>query len=63
MKKDALRHSRKYSEVQKNSCTFEFPAFFLPTNLGLPMHSPSALTDHVSLNLARFLLPDPTEIV
>ena len=25
----------------------------MPTNLGLPMHSPSALTEHVSQNLAR----------
>ena len=40
--------------MQKNSCMFEFPAFLPPTNLGLPMHSPSALTEHVSLNLARF---------
>ena len=36
----------------KNSCVFEFPAFLPPTNL--PMYSPSALTEHVSLNLARF---------
>ena len=43
-----------YSVVQKNSSMFEFPAFLPPTNLGLPMHSPSALTEHVSLNLARF---------
>ena len=38
---------------------FEFPAFLPPTNLALPMHSPSALTEHVSLNLARFFLLDP----
>ena len=43
-----------YSVVQKNSSMFEFPAILLPTNLGQPMHSPSALTEHVSLNLARF---------
>ena len=44
-----------YSVVQKNSCCmFEFPAFLPPTNLGLPMHSPSALTEHVSLNLAMY---------
>ena len=43
-----------YSVVQKNSSMFEFPAFLLPTNLGQPMHSPSALTEHVSLNLAWF---------
>ena len=48
-----------YSVVQKNSCVFEFPAFLPPTNLGLPMHNPSALTEHVSLNLARFFLLDP----
>ena len=42
-----------YSLVQNNSCMLEFPAFLPPTNLGLPMHSPSALTEHVSLNLAR----------
>ena len=38
---------------------FEFPAFLPPTNLGLPMHSLSALTEYVSLNLARFFLLDP----
>ena len=48
-----------YSVVQKNSCMFEFPASLQPTNLGLPMHSPSALTEHVSLNLARFFLLNP----
>ena len=36
----------------KNSSMLEFAAFLLPTNLGQPMHSPSALTEHVSLNLA-----------
>ena len=41
-----------YSVVKKNSSMFEFAAFLLPTNLGQPMHSPSALTEHVSLNLA-----------
>ena len=40
---------------------FEFPAFLLPTNLGLPMHSPLALMEHVSLNLARLFLLDPVE--
>ena len=40
--------------MQKNSCMFEFPALLLPTNLGLLMHSQSALTEHMSLNLARF---------
>lgn len=44
---------------KKNSCTFEFPAFLPPTNLGLPMHSPSALTEHVSLNLGRFFFARP----
>ena len=43
-----------YSVVQKNSCMFKFPAFLPPTNLGLPMHSPRALAEPVSLNLARF---------
>ena len=38
---------------------FEFAAFLPPTNLGLPMHSPSALTEHVSLNLARFFFARP----
>ena len=37
----------------------EFPAFLPPTNLRLPMHSPSALTKHVSLNLARFFFARP----
>ena len=41
--------------VQNNSSMFEVPAFLPPTDLGLPMHSPSAQTEHVSLNLARFL--------
>ena len=45
--------------VQKNPCMFEFPAFLLPTNLGLPMHSPLALMEHVSLNLARILFARP----
>ena len=48
-----------YRPVQKKSPLFEFPAFLPPTNLGLPMHSPSALTEDVSLNLARFFLLDP----
>ena len=42
--------------MQKNSCLLQFPPILLPTNLGLPLHSPSALTEHVSLNLARFYL-------
>ena len=49
-----LSHLWHYSVVQKNSCMFEFAAFLPPTDLGLPMHSPSALTENVSLNLARF---------
>ena len=46
----------EYSVVQKNSSMFEFAAFLLPTNLGQLMHSPSALTEHVSLDLAWFFL-------
>ena len=49
----------KYSVVRKNSSMFEFPAFLLPPNPGQPMHSPSALTEHVSPNLAGFFLLDP----
>ena len=41
---------------------FECPAFLLPTNLGQPMHSPLALTEHVSLNLAGSFLLDPVEM-
>ena len=41
-----------YSVVQKNSCIFKFPAFLLHTNLGQPMHSPSAMTELPSPNLA-----------
>ena len=41
-----------YRVEQLNFCMFEFLAFLLPTNLRQPMHSPSALTEHVSLNLA-----------
>ena len=55
----AAMSSVLYSVVQKNSCMFEFPAFLPPTNLGLPMHSPSALTEHASLNLARFFFARP----
>ena len=44
----------KYSVVQKNSCMFEFPAFLPPTYLGQPMDSPTAMTEHVSQNLAGF---------
>ena len=43
--------SENYSVVQKNSSMFEFPAFLLPKNLVQPIHCPSALKDHVSLNL------------
>ena len=35
--------------------TFEFPALLLPTNLKQLMHSQSALAEHVSLSLVRFL--------
>ena len=45
-------HDVKCIVVQKNSSMFEFAASLLPTNVGQPMHSPSALTEHVSLNLA-----------
>ena len=48
-----------YSVVQKNSCLFEFPAYLPPTNVGLPMHSQSALTEHVSLTLARIFFARP----
>ena len=44
----------KYREEQNKSCMFEFPAFLLPTILKQPMHCQSALTEHVSLNLASF---------
>ena len=41
----------------KNSCMFEFPMFLLPTNLGQPIHSLSAMTELPSPNLAvTFLL-------
>ena len=40
---------------------FELPAFLPPTHLELPMYTPSALTEHVSLNLARLFLLDPVE--
>ena len=38
---------------------FEFTAFLLPTTIEQPMHSPPALTEHVSLNLAGTFLLDP----
>ena len=48
--------------LKKNSCMFEFPAFLPPTNLGQQMDSPSALTEYVSLNLAKFFyLLDPVD--
>ena len=50
----AMQHYSTHSVVQKNSCMFEFSAFLPPTNLGLPMHISSALTEHLSVNLARF---------
>ena len=52
---------RKYSVVQKNSSMFEFAAFLLPTNIGPPMHSQSALAELPSPNLAPFLLLDPVD--
>ena len=51
-----------YSVVQKNPCMFEFSASLPPTNLGLPMHSPSALTRHMSLNLAKFFFTRPCKL-
>ena len=48
-----------YRVEQNNSCMFEFLAFLPPTNLGLSMHSPSALMEHVSLS-KDFLL-DPVQ--
>ena len=53
------RRTRRHSEEQKNSRMFKFPAFLLPTSVGQPMHSPSALTEQVSLNLAGTFLLDP----
>ena len=47
---------------QNNSYIFEFPAFMLPINLGQPIHSPLALTEHVSLNLAGAFLLDPVSM-
>ena len=44
---------------QKNFCMFEFPTFVLSTNLEQPMHSPTALTEHVSLNFAGLFMLDP----
>ena len=46
----------KYSVVQKNSCMFEFTASFLPANPGQPMHSPTAVMENVSPNLAGIVL-------
>ena len=42
---------------------FEFPAFLPPTNLGLPKLSPSALMEHVSLDIAVVFLLDPVKIL
>ena len=48
-----------YRVVQKNSCMFECSRSLYAHWPRQPMHSQSALTEHVSLNLARFLLLDP----
>ena len=40
-----------YSVVQKASCMFKFPAFFLPSNLGQAMQRPTAMTEQPSPNL------------
>ena len=48
-----------YSVVQKNSCILEFPAFLLPTKVGQPMHSPTAMMEFPSPNLAGTFLLDP----
>ena len=47
--------------VQKKSPPFEFPAFLPPTNLGQPMRSTPALTEHVALNLAGTFLLEPVD--
>ena len=49
----------EYRVMQKRSCMFEFsrpPSALEPRQ---PMHSPYALTEHVSLNLAGFFLARP----
>ena len=43
---------RRYEVLQRGAKLFEFPAFLLPTNLGPPMHSPTAMTELHSPNLA-----------
>ena len=48
--------------VQKNSCMFEFPASLPPTNLGLPMHSPSAPDGSCATELGKDFLLDPVDI-
>ena len=50
MRAYALALVQSVQRGSKNSCVFEFPAFLPPTNPGLPMHSPSALTEHMSPN-------------
>ena len=51
----ALKLAKKTTAwCKKYSCMFEIPTCLPPTNLGLPIHSPSTLTQLVSLNLARF---------
>ena len=49
----------EYRVVQKNSCMFESSRPLSAHWPRQPMHSQSALTEHVSLNLARFFLLDP----
>ena len=48
-----------YRLVQKKCPLFEFPAFLLPTNLGQPMNSQSAMIELPAQNLAPSLLLDP----
>ena len=50
-----------YRVEQNNSCLLEFPAILLPTNLGQTMHSLSALTEYLSLNLAGIFLLKPVQ--
>ena len=52
-----------YRVVRKNSCMFELSRHLTAHWQRQPMHSPSALTEHMSLNLARFFLLDPVHIL
>ena len=56
-------HQQFYRVVQKKSCMFEYSRPLSAHWSRQPIHSPSALTEHVSSNLAGIFLLDPVNEV